>query len=601
MITLESFRVQGLKSLSNLGDIPVRSPTIITGANDGGKSSTLQALDFLLGGETPSVADYTTVGATNQDGDQPLRTERVTVEGTFRLSPTDMSGLSLEEVVFLRRIAGPQGESYYELRASQPVDARLRGIDSLKLADLKELANELALPPSGRSNLRESWLGPLRSHIGAQPFEDAWISAPRELVERLPAFTLFSSTDEPDPEAQIRKALHAAFRELLDDDELVGPVRDVEEKVRAGLATRAQSLCEHVRQRCPELSEISVVPDIKFSEGFRSVQIVAARPQGAGIPLNQSGAGRRRRINLAVWEWTGEILTERSEADHALIIGYDEPDTHLDYGHQRELVSLIRKQCLRPGVRMLVATHSLNLIDRVAIEDVVHLRLVDERTVVERLVAQEHEDIQQYLASVSEAMGLRNSVLLHERCFVGVEGPTEMQAFPVLFRLATGMSLQSAGIALISGNGNDGALRVVEFLKKHGRRLAFVLVDSDSSESKLFGEDKLKSAGVEENEIRYVGVRELEDLFSDVQWAEVAEREWRRTDGRPWSPDDFSALRSSPKFSKAVADMVREQSSTAPQGKPGYLTALVQGLKASQDVPEPLTSIFEDLVELAAT
>jgi hypothetical protein len=410
---------------------------------------------------------------------------------------------------------------------------------------------------------------------------------------------IFSSTEEPDPEGQIRSALHAAYRELLADNELIGPVRKVETEVQKRLEDHADQLCEHVRERCPELSQIQVKPEVTFSEGFRSVDVLASRPGGVGIPLNQSGAGRRRRINLAIWEWTGELLTARTAEDRAVVIAYDEPDTHLDYGHQRELITLIRDQCKKPGVRMLVATHSLNLIDRVAIEDVVHLRLKDEHTAAERLMESEHDEIQRYLSSVSEAMGLRNSVLLHERCFLGVEGPTEMQTLPILFRLATGMSMQSAGIALISGNGNDGALRVVRFLKDNGRRLAFLLVDSDSADSKLFRPEKLKAVGVMPDDIHFVGARELEDLFTDDQWVAVANREWPREDGGQWQSSDFAVLRDGAKFSGAIEELVRPASVSAPQSKTGYLLALVQGLESGAELPSMLTDILVALAKFA--
>ena len=249
---------------------------------------------------------------------------------------------------------------------------------------------------------------------------------------------------------------------------------------------------------------------------------------------------------------------------------------------------------------MLVATHSLNLIDRVAIEDVVHLRLDSEYTTAEQLLGSEHEDIQRYLAGVSEAMGLRNSVLLHERCFVGVEGPTEVQVLPILFRLATKMSMQSAGIALISGNGNDGALKVVRFLKDNGRRLAFIVVDSDSMDGKLFRPDKLKAVGVSLDDIHFVGDRELEDLFADEQWAAVANREWPREDGIGWTSADFAKLRTETKFSSAIESAVRNGSLSAPQSKPGYLLALVQGLQTTADVPADLVVVLQALAEFAS-
>ena len=71
-------------------------------------------------------------------------------------------------------------------------------------------------------------------------------------------------------------------------------------------------------------------------------------------------------------------------------------------------------------------------VDGVDISDVVHLKLVEERTVLERLQDNEHNIIDGYLGTLSASLGLRNSVLLHERCFLAVEGETEQQAFPVL-------------------------------------------------------------------------------------------------------------------------------------------------------------------------
>jgi hypothetical protein len=394
--------------------------------------------------------------------------------------------------------------------------------------------------------------------------------------------------------------LKTVFTELLKNEELLGPVRKVEAEVQDELAKSAASLCEHVKARCPELDHITIVPDVTFREGFQRVEVLTARAGTIGIPLNQSGAGRQRRINLAIWEWAAQLLEAHDQDGQAVVVAYDEPDTHLDYSHQRELVNLIHSQCSGKNVRMVVATHSLNLIDRVDIADVVHLRLEGGATRVERLIDSDHESIEAYLTGVSEAMGLRNSVLLHERFFLGVEGPTELQAVPVLFRLATGMSLQSAGIALIAGNSNDGALRVVEFLKTHGRRMAFLLVDADSAENKVFHPDRLRRAGVDDNDIHFVGNREIEDLFSDEQWSSTANAKWPRVDGAEWIPDNFAELRvAGSKFSQGVEEMVRSQSEAAPSGKPGYLAALAQHLSSVNDLPADLVQLFRALAARA--
>ncbi len=594
MIELRQFSVRGLRSLADVSEIPVRGPTIVKGANDGGKSTVLRGLEFLLGGRGPSEDEFTVLGARSQRT-EPLRTEWMEAVGVFDLNEPDCSDFHTASIS-LRRIATLGGEARYEWHQRAPTDIRLRDLETLGLAELQARAEEYGIAPIGRRNMKKSWLDPLRAHAQATPHQEIWISAPSALVARLPHFISFSSTAEPDPEGQIQTALRAAYAELLAQDNLTDPIRRVEAIVQERLAASAASLCDHIAARCPELDAINVQPDVAFRDAFRQVRVLTRRPGGAEIPLNQSGAGRRRRINLAVWEWMGNLLNVDSSADRSVVIAYDEPDTHLDYGHQRELVELIQQQCAKPGVRMLIATHSLNLIDRVDIEDVVLLRLQDEQTIIERLVGSGHAEIDQYLSSISEAMGLRNSVLLHERSFLGVEGPTEVQTIPTLFRLATGMSLQSAGIALIAGNGNDGALNVIRWLREHGRRLAFAVVDSDSTDRKLFRPDKLHAAGITNDEIHLLGSRELEDLFTDEQWAKAANRHWPRDDGVDWLSADFAALRNSPKFSKAIQNVVRGASSLAPERKQALLTGLVFDLASRTDVPAQLTALFDGLV-----
>lgn len=589
-----------MRSLADVPDVPIRRPTIITGANDGGKSTALYALAFLLGGPKPTLDDHTMVGP-NEDGADPLRHERIEVTGRFVLDDHDTENLGLESVVLVRRVAEVDGEARYELQQVAPSDERFRSLGDQKLADLRNLAEAAGIAPTGPRNTKAAWLEPLEGHAATLPHEEAWVTGPPELISRLPRMMLFSSTDEPDPERQIHAALKTAFKDLLDDPQLTGPVRQVESAVQQQLAERAKELCDHVVGRCPELESIAVAPEVTFTEGFRNVEVLAAREGGVEIPLNRSGAGRRRRINLAIWEWTGNLLDIAGPEDRAVVIGYDEPDTHLDYAHQRELVELIQQQCAKSGVRMVIATHSLNLIDRVDMESVVHLRLHDHLSVIERLMASDHESIDLHLRRVSEAMGLRNSVLLHERSFLGVEGPTEMQTVPALFRLSTGMSLQSAGIALIAGNGNDGALNVVKFLKEHGRTMSFLVVDADSGDRKLFRPDKLRGAGIQDEEIHFVGTRELEDLFANEQWAHTANEHWPRDDRGEWTAEHFASLRQADKFSKAIENEVRSCSSNAPPRKTGYLVALVQSLTEVEEVPADLVAIFRSMAGVETT
>ena len=113
--------------------------------------------------------------------------------------------------------------------------------------------------------------------------------------------------------------------------------------------------------------------------------------------------------------------------------------------------------------------------------------------------------------------------------------------------------------------------------------------------------DKLHAAGIQDNEIYFVGTRELEDLFDDDQWADTANMHWPRDDGEKWTTEDFASLRQADKFSKAIENKVRGCSSDAPPRKTGYLVALVQGLTEVEEVPADLVTIFRDLACVETT
>ena len=601
---ITSYKVSGFRSLADIDEIPVGSPTILTGANDGGKTAAISALHFLLGGPPPSVDDFTMAreqddpSVTNQDG----RFTQVSATGRFILTKDEQEELGLPEDILVRRSVGGDMAVSYEVLRSVPTDPRLRELsEQLSLVELTRRAADLDIEIAGKSTKKTSYLEPLRERAASSEKADQWVSAPKELTSRLPRVVHFSSTTEPDPEQEIRAILGALYRELIDNDDLMRPVRDAEREIQDTLRSDADALRDHIRARCPELIDVEIEPSVSFSGGFGGVTLRAGKGEDPGVALRASGAGRRRRVTLAVWEWSTDLLA--GSDGRSIVVTYDEPDTHLDYGHQRKLVDLIRAQAQLPGTRVLVATHSLNLIDKVDIEDVVHLTLDAGRTVVHRLAGGEHAEIDRYLAGIATEMGLRNSVLLHERCFVGVEGPTELQAIPALFHAATGHRLQSVGIALIAGNNNEGALKVAKFLNDHGRKVQFV-VDRDSLSTagnrKVFRPEALKAQGIAEEQIHLIGdPNEIEDLFTDHQWQTTANAVWPRDDSHPWKTSDFAALRKGKSFSKGLIEMVKTASSSAPPGKPGYVLAVARRIASVGDVPTQLRDMFTKLIAMA--
>lgn len=615
---LADFSVRGFRSLADVPSIPVGGPTILAGHNDGGKSAVLAAMSYLVGAYELVEEDRTYIVTANatSDGARCATTE---VDGNFKLDPWEQITYHLPEQLRIRRYADESLLSRWEMWAVVPDDERLRDLSALKVPDLKALVRELGMKTA--ATRRADFEALLREYAASHSSSEGWLPLPVELTKRMPTILAFDGKAANADDA-VKAALMSRFRAYVEEPEIQGRLQALERQIQDQIRNDAKSLCDHIQSRCPDLQEVTVEPDVSFTHGFRGAPLRIARTSGEPVSLERSGLGSSRRISLAIWEWVSELLVseennQNSPADSSTdgdgsqmeqpvqtIVVYDEPDTHLDYIHQRKVMKLIREQSALTHVSVMVATHSMNLIDGVDITDVVHLKLENGRTVVERLLDDSHDTIDTHLGSISTSLGLRNSVLLHERCFLAVEGETEQQAFPLLFRLSEGLTLQSAGIALWGCGNNAGALLLAKYLVTHGRTV-MLIVDADSVDAPK-GIFKFKSLqdtfGPKLDETvkmlgKASGLKEFEELFPDELWARAANSLWPREAG--WTQADFAELRTEGKFSERVLAMVKEGSPTGPAGKPAMMSQLAGSLTDPADVPAELREAFDQLRALA--
>jgi putative ATP-dependent endonuclease of the OLD family len=403
-VRLTSFDVRGFRSLADISAILVSEPTILAGHNDGGKSAVIDALRFLIGSYQLTDDDRTYVDPSKGADDSGERCGLTEAQGRFELDHWEQERWTLPGSVTLRRRYLAGGQSHLELLASVPPDERLRSPASLRVPELRTLVREYGLEPSG--SLKADLVSAVTNYAKLHATTTAWIPVPSEMVRRLPQVLVFGGTEEK-PDAAVRTALMGRFNEYINDPALQGKLSEIEAEIEGRLRIDAKELCEHIQSRCDDLGEVTVAPQVSFRHGFVAAPLGIARTSGQPVSLERSGKGSNRRILLAVWEWTSrllrqdeavaavDILPEAGSDSHGespsapltqTIVIYDEPDTHLDYGHQRRIMRLIRDQCELAHVNVIVATHSMNLIDGVDIADVVHLRLKTGRTVVERLV-----------------------------------------------------------------------------------------------------------------------------------------------------------------------------------------------------------------------
>lgn len=600
---LVSVAVEGFRSLADVESLSIESPTLLSGHNDAGKSALLDAIRFLLNDLTLQDRDRTYCSAESGDDDRPLadgagnvrRVETTAVTGTFELSLEEMTELGMASPVQLRRVCRAGGAAVFEILTDVPADERLCGYGGEKVADLTVRAEAMSLDTGG--GRKQDLLDALDAAAAAATSRRRdWVAAPLPAIKLLPSVLAFTLRGSDDAEGAIRTALQARFKLLLDDDERKTALKKIEDDLREALIDEATDLTEHIRSHLPDLGSVGILPELNFSNSLKTTQVsIDAGGGGEDVRLSEAGAGRARQVALAVWEHTQNLLTTGGD----VVLLYDEPDTHLDYGNQRRLMSVLRKQFELANVRMVIATHSMNLIDGIDISNVVHVRHHKHRTVLDLLA--DNSETGRHLGAIAASLGLRNTVLLHERLFVGVEGSTEQAALPVLFKLATGRHLESAGIALWNCGNHEGAANFAEFLVTHQRQVGFI-VDTDATRlpKSPFNPDKLRARGINPSTCELVGENELEDVFSDQQWANVANADWPRSQGATWTPADIAALRSGGKFSRALLNLFREGSDVGPNSKPQMVTALALTLKSSEEVPRALRDIFARLLRRAA-
>lgn len=580
---LERFSARGFRSLADVEDIPISGPTILAGPNDGGKTAVLDALAFLVGDHQVTDEDRTYL-----DGESGARCAVTEVVGHFRLDEWEQERLGLPAEVRVRRCVEPESPARYEMWAALPDDEELRGLHAKQVPELKDLAKRFGLRPEKPT--KPFLLAALHAYGAEHSSGEGWTGVPPGLVDRLPRVAAFGGRDL-EPEFALKSALTARLRDYLAQDEVARRVRELETEAQQWLAAEAKPLADHVVARCADIASVTVEPKVVLSHFLQDTPLRLERSTGDRVRLDRSGQGSARRISLAVWEATTGVLSSVETDDDApprqVVVLYDEPDTHLDYHYQREVMRLIREQCAVAHVSVVVATHSLNLVDGVDIADVVLLALDERRrTRVERLGSRTGAPIERHLGAVAASVGLRNSVLLHERRFLAVEGDAEQQAIPILFALAEGVPLQAAGIALWSCGGNAGALHLAAHLHRRGRAVTLLLgahSGAAARSAQAFGDDL--------DDVVTVLPRGFEELFDDPRWASTANEAWPRID-RVWEPRDFAALRG-PEFADRVVALLREHGEVAPANRTEAVVDLVLRLERPEDVPRELRDVFK--------
>ena len=526
-LALRTLSVDNLRSLQDLPPVPFESDvTVLAGQNGGGKTSFIDALSMLLDRSPP------------RDEARSSGEQEITVAGVLR-SVDNTETLTVRARHATGRVQQELLHSVHPLFGDQP--------NNMTMQALRQAITSAGIESPGGTN-KAPLVEAATQWIAGRPLtelEKAWVALPPETAARLPHLTVFRSQDAAEQPDHVKRLITQESQRLLATEAYAPRLGEIATEIRDSVDPVLDLIKTMIRRYCPGIADVAITTQFDFSRVSPQVQMRLTKSTGESIDLNEAGSGLAQRVGLAMYAATLATLQEAGEDSVGTLLAYDEPDTHLDYQAQRELFQIVRDQGKLPHTQVVVATHSVNLIDTVALQSIRHFRLDGQRTIADLSPDYGGNDESAFIDDLVFGLGLRNSVLLSEKCFLIVEGSTEECALPILFKKITGETLASAGVTLVNTGGAGSVRRVVEVLIQQLKRSVVVLVDEDAKhspgrlDSKWFSDMGL----TEGTNVFFVGTKEFEDAFNDEIWLRVAKEQFPLDAGPAWELGEFASAR----------------------------------------------------------
>jgi putative ATP-dependent endonuclease of the OLD family len=574
-LLLHDLQVSNFRCLYTIGPVPVQTGlTVLAGQNDGGKSTFIDAVSFLLSNRSTEEEDR----SAGCNDDDPIE-----VIGTF-YSVID------QEQAFPFRIRArqmPPGPRLVEVRERMH-RSMTKLVESMTIQELKERIEELSLDNPGGTR-KQPYAEVLGVWLDGRPedeFEDRWRPLTQQERSRLPQVQLFSSATIKDPVMSIQEVVRTRAAQLMAEEKYAGRLRIIETELNEEMRASLDRIGSLIVAHCPEIQDIEISTNFVFDRTPANAGVRFIR-DGNSYNIRKAGQGRLRRVTLAIYEANLATLADAPPTGTNIVI-YDEPDTHLDYKAQRQLFNILAAQASLGHVQVMVATHSKNFIDVVPLESLLHFRLNEQlQTEITYLTQDTHEEEVAFQSEIYVGLGFRNSTFLDDRCFLVVEGETEMHAIPILFSIASRRSLVASAVELVNCDGSGSIKKFITMLKKVWNKQVVLLVDMDTK-GKDVREKWMADLGVSEGAgCFFIGATEFEDAFSDEIWLEVLQTYYPVEDGAAdWTLEEVAAMHQSHKFSEALIKQIFIRTGNVPASKPDLGRHLALVCKKYRTVPE---------------
>ncbi|MHB1416643.1 MAG: ATP-dependent nuclease [Chloroflexota bacterium] len=603
--------------------------TVLVGENDSGKTALIDFLEIMLTNNPPQPQDYfrcipSRDCADVQHGEEVAQEQ---IEGEMVLgqvsnaeeTPADL--LDDKGNLRIRRVYSADVNTTYVYRRKY-LDDRLNGYETMKADDLRNLLADLGLPDEKNQDLRKE---AVRKYIAKPdvPCRFDWVAVPFSVIKPfLPRLIRYNVDDYRNPSSMIFKTLQEVFENEL---YVVGAdgrrelrsatLSQVLEDIKGKVADATQRFKEHVQKYNDKILDITIDPDIDLSSGLRQSPIRVKDETGLFHILDNRGFGTKKRMFMAIFEWGKEVATDIGQ--EYVLRCYDEPDNSLHIDAQRRLYKTIKSivEETESKNQVILCTHSLFIVDAAPASSIKLVRRDDSgSTTIEYLDSFGDEAVRQFVQHMCREMGLSNSHIFFEKCFIVLEGQTEVNFLPLAYRKKYGSALSEDGITLVNLEGNGAAVNFLKLLMKNKKELTLVFLDADTTELRknkvlaahnkiVDGMDKAEYIRFVEdffaNKVLYVGSQEFEDTFSDEVITSCLNRERPKNDKSSWTVEEIREIRTkAKKFSRELVKAVKEQCPPHYIGKPELGTLLSETVEEGQ-IPDVVVELFEKARRIA--
>jgi hypothetical protein len=603
-LSITNFRCFGLFELDNIDRL-----AIFIGENDVGKTVLLDAISILVSNQPCNAHDF----HKRADG---TRSAKVIIEGTFRLEdhdtlPPDYRSGDSQGLLKLKKRFTESGMEVFVLGRGLSDDR----FDDFSTAEKqKSLLQEYGLTPGSNETKRREQRDELLRD-GKLRYVEKEIKLPNfnSVISHLPRIERFSASDYRTPvdliQSKLRSVAASVLKpEHLDEEtaQLLFALREIERRIQQRLNKEIEKVKNTLTRQHDRLKSVSVIPSIDFTKSVGASDLQIDLGEGER-PLDQFGDGTKRRMWMGLLEWERE--TAQSGVSGGVIRLYDEPDINLHYEAQRKLFKNIYESVANPELhtQCFVCTHSVSLIDRAPSKAINLIRQNGNSSRDIRRIASgdNGSEVISFFNEIGRTIGLTNTAILYERGFLVVEGETENDSIPILYRALYGRSITEDGIVIINLHTCSAWKGAVEFLLKNRMEMTHFLLDTDCNSpdsSAHITKDAFEEFDCDENfllnQVTFVGSKEFEDSFAADLIALALDESFPREDGLPWDSAEIQALKdSSSKFSDDLRYLVvrnteRRRKSSAT--KPGIAVAVAKKCDEVM-IPAEIRRAFESL------